>query len=60
MFADVNQAMSGYRMINPGWPPACCYCLLIGVRGFILTQLTSRIESAFFCALRSGEHINDI
>lgn len=60
MFADVNQARSSYHIINPGWPPACCYCLLIGVRGFILTLLTSRSESTFFCALTSGEHINDI
>lgn len=56
-FAD---AMSGYHMINPGWPPACCYCLLIGVRGFILTLLTSEIESTFFCALTSGENISHI
>lgn len=60
MFADVNQATSSYHVINPGWPPACCYCLLIGMRGFILTLLTSRIESTFYSALTSGEHISDI
>lgn len=60
MFADVNQATSSYHVINPGWPPVCCYCLLIGMRGFILTLLTSRIESTFYCALTSGEHISDI